>query len=168
MEKLVEYSIKLYCSKLQQPTQFNLKANSKESMVGQSQVAFASLVTVEVKKKSSGRKFSSLFLGLFRFKSEKPNSNSGPFSDPGVVGTAQTPTTAVVEKEGLPQPEPEVEKVGKPVVECEKEVTAVKDENVAESASFKEESNKVDDLIDPEKKALDEFNHLIQELLDSA
>ncbi|KAL2495132.1 Uncharacterized protein Fot_38889 [Forsythia ovata] len=55
----------------------------------QSQVASASLVTVEVKKKSSGGKFSSLFLGLFRSKSEKLDSNSGPFLDPGVVGTAR-------------------------------------------------------------------------------
>ncbi|KAL2468073.1 patellin-3-like [Forsythia ovata] len=64
----------------------------------------------------------------------------------------ETPTTAVVETKGPPQPEPEVEKVGKPVVEGEKEATAVEDEKVAESASFKEESNKVDDLIDPEKR----------------
>ncbi|KAL2509519.1 uncharacterized protein Fot_33166 [Forsythia ovata] len=55
----------------------------------QSQVASASLVTVEVKKKSSGGKFSFLYSGLFRSKSEKPDSNSGPFSDSGVVGTAR-------------------------------------------------------------------------------
>ncbi|KAL2478055.1 hypothetical protein Fot_47069 [Forsythia ovata] len=47
------------------------------------QVASASLVTVEVKKKSSGGKFSSLFSGLFRSKSKKPDS------DPGVAGTAR-------------------------------------------------------------------------------
>ncbi|KAL2538975.1 patellin-3-like [Forsythia ovata] len=82
------------------------------------------------------------------------------------VCVAETPTTAVVEKEAPPQPEPEVEKVEKPVVESEKEATAVEDEKVAESTSFKEESNKVDDLIDPEKKALDEFKHLIQEALN--
>ncbi|KAL2538907.1 patellin-3-like [Forsythia ovata] len=82
------------------------------------------------------------------------------------VCVAETPTTAVVEKEAPPQPEPEVEKIEKPVVESEKEATAVEDEKVAESTSFKEESNKVDDLIDPEKKALDEFKHLIQEALN--
>ncbi|KAL2520733.1 patellin-3-like [Forsythia ovata] len=65
----------------------------------------------------------------------------------------ETPTTAVVEKKGPPQPEPEVEKVGKSVVEGEKKATA-------------EVSNKVDDLIDPKKKALDEFKHLIQEALN--
>ncbi|KAL2556062.1 hypothetical protein Fot_00801 [Forsythia ovata] len=52
-------------------------------------VPTASLVTVEVKKNSSGGKFSSLFSGLFRSKSEKPFSDSSPFSDPGVVGTAR-------------------------------------------------------------------------------
>ncbi|KAL2513332.1 Patellin-3 [Abeliophyllum distichum] len=82
------------------------------------------------------------------------------------VCVAETPTTAVVDKEAPPHPEPEVVKVEKPVVEGEKEATAVEDEKVAESASFKEESNKVDDLIDPEKKALDEFKHLIQEALN--
>ncbi|KAL2513762.1 uncharacterized protein Fot_27733 [Forsythia ovata] len=55
----------------------------------QSQVASTSLVTVEVKKKSSGRKFFSLFSGLFRSKSNKPDSDSGPFSDPGGVGTTR-------------------------------------------------------------------------------
>ncbi|KAL2519027.1 patellin-3-like [Abeliophyllum distichum] len=51
-------------------------------------------------------------------------------------------------------------------MEGEKEATAVENEKVAESASFKEEINKVDDLIDPKKKALDEFKHLIQEALN--
>ncbi|KAL2487004.1 Uncharacterized protein Adt_31760 [Abeliophyllum distichum] len=54
---------------------------------------------------------------------------------------AEIPMTAVVEKEGRPQPEPEVKKVGKLVVEGEKEAMAVEDEKVAESASFKEERN---------------------------
>ncbi|KAL2498048.1 patellin-3-like [Abeliophyllum distichum] len=80
------------------------------------------------------------------------------------VCVAETPTTAIVEKEGPPQLEPEVKKVGKLVVEGEKKAMAV--EKVAESASFKEEGNKVDDLIDPEKKVLDEFKHLIQETLN--
>ncbi|KAL2553997.1 Uncharacterized protein Fot_07616 [Forsythia ovata] len=53
------------------------------------------------------------------------------------VCVAETPTTAIVEKEASPQPEPEVEKVEKLVVEDEKEATAVEDENVVESASFK-------------------------------
>ncbi|XP_057798152.1 patellin-1-like [Salvia miltiorrhiza] len=51
-----------------------------------------------------------------------------------------------------------------PVVEKEKECE--EESKVAESVSFKEESNKVDDLIDPQKKALDEFKQLIQEALN--
>ncbi|PIN05418.1 hypothetical protein CDL12_22036 [Handroanthus impetiginosus] len=39
---------------------------------------------VKEKKKSKGGRFSSLFLGLFRSKLEKPDSDSGPISDPGV------------------------------------------------------------------------------------
>lgn len=56
------------------------------------QVAPASSVTVEVKKKSSAGRFSLLFSGLFRSKTEKLDSDSGPISDPGVVGTASSPS----------------------------------------------------------------------------
>ncbi|CAI9770386.1 unnamed protein product [Fraxinus pennsylvanica] len=56
------------------------------------QVAPASSVTVEVKKKSSGGRFSLPFSGLFRSKTEKLDSDSGPISDPGVVGTASSPS----------------------------------------------------------------------------
>ncbi|KAL3845665.1 hypothetical protein ACJIZ3_003068 [Penstemon smallii] len=73
------------------------------------------------------------------------------------VPVAEKPTTTVVEKEVTPVPEPE-----KPAVE----VVGEEESKVAESTSFKEESNKVDDLIDPEKKALDEFKLLIQEALN--
>ncbi|KAL8467327.1 hypothetical protein ACS0TY_036157 [Phlomoides rotata] len=75
------------------------------------------------------------------------------------VPVAEEPT---IEKEAPPQPE--AEKVEEPA----KEEVAEKDEEnkITESASFKEESNKVDDLIDPEKKALDEFKLLIQEALN--
>ncbi|XP_047979788.1 patellin-3-like [Salvia hispanica] len=68
----------------------------------------------------------------------------------------------VAEKEVPPQPEPE-----KAAEEGEKEKEAAPEEKVAESASFKEESNKVDDLVDPEKKALDELKLLIQEALNN-
>ncbi|KAL7118260.1 hypothetical protein ACP275_03G124800 [Erythranthe tilingii] len=82
------------------------------------------------------------------------------------VPVAEKPTTTVVEKEAPPQPEPEpeAEKVEKATAEGEKE-EASEEKKVAESASFKEESNKVDDLIDPEKKALDELKKLIHEAL---
>ncbi|KAL3634710.1 hypothetical protein CASFOL_021764 [Castilleja foliolosa] len=79
------------------------------------------------------------------------------------IPAPEKPETVVVEKEAPPQPEPEKaaaeEKDGKEEALDEKQIT--------ESVSFKEESNKVDDLIDPEKKALDEFKLLIQEALNN-
>lgn len=81
------------------------------------------------------------------------------------VPEAEKPTT--VEKEVPPQPEPEkVEKVAEEGEKEKEKDEAAAEEKVAESASFKEESNKVDDLVDPEKKALDEFKQLIQEALN--
>ncbi|XP_073118585.1 patellin-3-like [Henckelia pumila] len=85
------------------------------------------------------------------------------------VPVAEKRATAAVEKEP-PQPEAELEKVEKPTPEEVVESVKEKDEaggeqKVAESVSFKEESNKVDDLVDPEKKALEEFKLLIQEAL---
>ncbi|KZV50911.1 patellin-2-like [Dorcoceras hygrometricum] len=80
------------------------------------------------------------------------------------VPVIEKPTTTVVDKQVAQQPEPE--KVGnrpaEEVVEGEKE----KDEAPTESDPFKEESNKVDDLIDPQKKALYELKLLIQEALN--
>ncbi|KAK2658843.1 hypothetical protein Ddye_005376 [Dipteronia dyeriana] len=76
----------------------------------------------------------------------------------------------VTEKE-LPVPEPEVpekaeensteetDKTEKPLV--------VEEEKIAQSASFKEESNVVAELPDPEKKALDDLKLLIQEALNN-
>ncbi|XP_042066815.1 patellin-3-like [Salvia splendens] len=66
------------------------------------------------------------------------------------VPVAEEPTKAVPETEAEP----------------EKAVEGEKETEVAESISFKEESNKVDDLIDPEKKALDELKSLIQDALN--
>lgn len=54
-------------------------------------VAPASSITVEVEKKRSGGRFSSLFSGLFRSKTEKRDSDSGPISDPGVACAASPP-----------------------------------------------------------------------------
>ncbi|KAL6512131.1 Patellin-3 [Orobanche gracilis] len=84
------------------------------------------------------------------------------------VPVAKKPTTTAVEKEVLPQPEPEPGKAGKvvEVVEGVKEKDEASEKGkMSESVSFKEESNKVDVLIDPEKKALDEFKLLIHEAL---
>ncbi|XP_051124204.1 patellin-3-like [Andrographis paniculata] len=89
------------------------------------------------------------------------------------VPVAENPTPALVEKEAPPQPEPDTEKAEKPAAEevAQGEKEKAKDEAAPEenkdigSASFKEESNKVDDLVDPEKKALDELKLLIKEAL---
>ncbi|GER27554.1 Sec14p-like phosphatidylinositol transfer family protein, partial [Striga asiatica] len=84
------------------------------------------------------------------------------------VPAAEKAGSAVVEKES---PLEMVEKVAE---EAKAESAAVekmeKDEasegtKISESASFKEESNKADELVDPEKKALDDFKFLIQEAL---
>ncbi|KAK4365708.1 hypothetical protein RND71_013588 [Anisodus tanguticus] len=76
-----------------------------------------------------------------------------------------------------PQPEPEKlpespEKPATPVtgeskIDDDKEKEKEKEKDlVAESNSFKEESNKVDELPNPEQKALAEFKQLIQEALN--
>lgn len=86
------------------------------------------------------------------------------------VPVAEEPAKHVVEKEKDEEAPPQPEKVEEPaaaeeVAEAEKEKES-EENKITESASFKEESNKVDDLIDPEKKALDDLKHLIQEALN--
>lgn len=86
------------------------------------------------------------------------------------VPVAEEPAKPVVEKEKDEEAPPQPEKVEEPaaaeeVAEAEKEKES-EENKITESASFKEESNKVDDLIDPEKKALDELKQLIQEALN--
>lgn len=86
------------------------------------------------------------------------------------VPVAEEPAKPVVEKEKDEEAPPQPEKVEEPaaaeeVAEAEKEKES-EENKITESASFKEESNKVDDLIDPEKKALDELKHFIQEALN--
>lgn len=84
---------------------------------------------------------------------------------------------AVVEKETTVAPKPEPEPVPESEAALEKpaEEAAVEtleaeaekaEEKIAESASFKEESNVVEELPDPQKKAIDEFKQLIREALD--
>ncbi|XP_075519029.1 patellin-3-like [Primulina tabacum] len=80
------------------------------------------------------------------------------------VPVIEKPATMVVDKEVVQLPEPE--KVENPPAEEVVEGKKEKDEATIESDSFKEESNKVDDLIDPQKKALDELKLLIQEALN--
>lgn len=84
-----------------------------------------------------------------------------PCAAEGVVVSDVQPATSVIEKE-VPTPE----KVEEPAAEGDQKDTDKEENKISESGSFKEESNKVDDLIDPEKKALDEFKQLIQAALN--
>ncbi|KAG9136686.1 hypothetical protein Leryth_004476 [Lithospermum erythrorhizon] len=80
---------------------------------------------------------------------------------PEVVVVAPIVEKAASEPEPVPVPEPEVaEKVAE---EKEEE----KDNKVAESASFKEESNVVADLPNPQIIALDEFKELVKSALEN-
>ncbi|XP_058091208.1 patellin-3-like [Magnolia sinica] len=54
-----------------------------------------------------------------------------------------------------------------PVTDPDTEPATTEDVPVPESVSFKEESNRVSDLQDPEKKALEEFKQLIQQALQN-
>jgi hypothetical protein len=89
-----------------------------------------------------------------------------------------TTTTTVVEKVPPPVPETEEPTKPKPIKEEESEVEAAdtevsksSGENVDEktplSVSFKEESTRVSDLPDTEKKGLEELKQLIQEALNN-
>ncbi|PSS31766.1 Patellin-3 like [Actinidia chinensis var. chinensis] len=81
---------------------------------------------------------------------------------------------AVVEKKDpppAPEPEPEaLEKLAatvEEVMDAEKpEPAAADEEKITESASFKEETNVVGELPDPQKKAIDELKQLVQEALN--
>uniref|UniRef100_A0A6M2EY90 CRAL-TRIO domain-containing protein n=1 Tax=Populus davidiana TaxID=266767 RepID=A0A6M2EY90_9ROSI len=87
--------------------------------------------------------------------------------------TPVPPTMPVVGKE-LPLPVPETEEVPmkpKQVEEAVVETEALKasggdDEKMPQLVSFKEESTKVADLLESEKKALQEFKKLVQEALN--
>ncbi|XP_043708896.1 patellin-2-like isoform X2 [Telopea speciosissima] len=93
------------------------------------------------------------------------------------VVVAETEKTAI-EKDPPPPPPspvPEVEESTKPTLIEEVSATATEEvekpkvaeeETIGQSVSFKEESNIVSDLPDPEKKALEELKQLIQEALN--
>ncbi|XP_075481681.1 patellin-3-like [Primulina tabacum] len=110
-------------------------------------------------------------------KNSTPEAPSAAAEDVVVcdVPVAEKLTTGVVDEAfPKPEPEPELEKVEDAVPKEEAAVEgdtkekdkAVGESKMTESASFKEESNKVVDLIDPEKKALDEFKLLIRKALE--
>uniref|UniRef100_A0A5B7BPL1 Patellin-3-like n=1 Tax=Davidia involucrata TaxID=16924 RepID=A0A5B7BPL1_DAVIN len=79
------------------------------------------------------------------------------------VPVAEKSTTG---KEPPSAPEPEPEAALEEVAEAEKPKAAAEEEKITESASFKEETNVVGELPDPQKKALDELKLLIQEALN--
>ncbi|KAA8538686.1 hypothetical protein F0562_028333 [Nyssa sinensis] len=88
------------------------------------------------------------------------------------VPVAEKSTTTEKEPVPVPAPEPEpepevAEKTAavEEVAEAEKPKEA-EEEKITESASFKEETNVVGELPDPQKKALDELKLLIQEALN--
>jgi hypothetical protein len=73
------------------------------------------------------------------------------------------PTDVVIVPESDPTPQPPEEKpalIETPVSD-EKKTESEKETEMPQSVSFKEESNLVSDLSDPEKKALEEFKQLI-------
>ncbi|XP_055833993.1 patellin-3-like [Solanum dulcamara] len=96
-------------------------------------------------------------------ETKKPASETTPATSQEVV-VSDVPVT---EKESTPQPEPvpvpeTPEKSAAPASEeTDKEKTPV-----TESASFKEESNKVEELPNPEQKALAELKQLVQDALN--
>ncbi|CAA0838723.1 Patellin-5 [Striga hermonthica] len=103
-------------------------------------------------------------------EAKKASPETPPAAEEVTVSDVPAPVkaeTAVLEKDTLPQAEPVPELADKPAVaEGEEKDEASEEKKIAGSVSFKEESNKVDDLIDPEKKALDEFKKLVREALD--
>lgn len=73
-------------------------------------------------------------------------------------------SVSTTEKE--PTPEPEREAPEKPAAVVEAAEPVPEEEKIAESASFKEETNVVGELPDPQKVALDELKQLVQEALN--
>ncbi|EPS65885.1 hypothetical protein M569_08890, partial [Genlisea aurea] len=83
------------------------------------------------------------------------------------VPASENLETVVSEKEAQNLPEPKkVEALAVEEQAVEGGRKEEKEGKIAECVSFKEESNKIEDLVDPEKKALDELKLLIQEALD--
>ncbi|KAL3324266.1 hypothetical protein AABB24_038449 [Solanum stoloniferum] len=100
-------------------------------------------------------------------ETKKPASETTPATTQEVV-VSDVP---VPEKESTPQPEPvpvpeTPEKSAAPVPEKTEAETDTEKAPVTESASFKEESNKVEELPNPEQKALVELKQLVQDALN--
>ncbi|KAK4708530.1 hypothetical protein R3W88_029455 [Solanum pinnatisectum] len=100
-------------------------------------------------------------------ETKKPASETTPATTQEVV-VSDVP---VPEKESTPQPEPvpvpeTPEKSAAPVPEETEAEADTEKAPVTESASFKEESNKVEELPNPEQKALAELKQLVQDALN--
>ncbi|KAK6775802.1 hypothetical protein RDI58_026803 [Solanum bulbocastanum] len=100
-------------------------------------------------------------------ETKKPASETTPATTQEVV-VSDVP---VPEKESTPQPEPvpvpeTPEKSAAPVPEETEAEADTEKAPVTESASFKEESNKVEELPNPEQKALVELKQLVQDALN--
>lgn len=116
-------------------------------------------------------------------ETQKPEASaSAAAATPAAAEEVVVEKPEVIEKDpSVPAPEPEPEVSDKPaaatadvVEEKEAEVEAVvqvevekpKENTITQSVSFKEESNIVSELPDPQKKALEELKQLIQEALN--
>lgn len=100
-------------------------------------------------------------------ETKKPASETTPATTQEVV-VSDVP---VPKKESTPQPEPvpvpeTPEKSSVPVPEETEAATVTEKAPVTESGSFKEESNKVEELPNPEQKALAELKQLVQDALN--
>lgn len=93
-----------------------------------------------------------------------------PQKEPAVVPSDEAAAAAVTEtNKNHPQEEAMVEQppAASESNDQKPSDTSNDDEKVPESSSFEEESNKVGDLPDPQRKALEELKHLVQEALNN-
>ncbi|XP_047341947.1 patellin-3-like [Impatiens glandulifera] len=107
---------------------------------------------------------------------EETDQKKAPEAPPATATTVsdESPVTEkiTIQTNPSPVPEPEPELAEKSVVApveevAEPEKAAKPEEKIAESASFKEETNVVGELPDPQKKALDDLKLLVQEALNN-
>ncbi|XP_059630954.1 patellin-3 [Cornus florida] len=104
---------------------------------------------------------------------EETQKTTAPEAPPAAEEVVVVSDVPVAEKkETPPEPEPEVPEkpaaaaAAEEVAEAEKPKPIAEEEKISESASFKEETNVVGELPDPQKVALDELKQLIQDALN--
>ncbi|KAF3445412.1 hypothetical protein FNV43_RR10588 [Rhamnella rubrinervis] len=107
----------------------------------------------------------------------KPAAAEQPAASGEVAVVSDVPPTEKTvpekEKSAVPVPEPEAvpeksedKPSGEEVVEEQKPKAVEEEKAITQSVSFKEESYVVGELPDPQKKALDELKHLVQDALN--